>query len=64
MIVRVLTHESSSLKRAKFATIGAVKIRVLTQKATQGLDPMLACQQPNIGSGATAIGSAGRAPDE
>jgi hypothetical protein len=25
---------------------------------------MLACQQPNIGSGATAIGSAARAPDE
>ena len=28
------------------------------------LDPMLACKQPNIGSGATAIGSAARAPDE
>ena len=27
-------------------------------------DPMLACKQPNIGSGATAIGSAARAPDE
>jgi hypothetical protein len=25
---------------------------------------MLACQQPNIGSGATAIGSTVRAPDE
>ncbi|CAA3032922.1 Hypothetical predicted protein [Olea europaea subsp. europaea] len=27
-------------------------------------EPMLACKQPNIGSGATAIGSAARAPDE
>ena len=27
-------------------------------------DPMLACKQPTIGSGATAIGSAARAPDE
>ena len=27
-------------------------------------DPMLACKQPNIGSGATAIGSAARAADE
>ena len=25
---------------------------------------MLACKQPNIGSGATAIGSTARAPDE
>ena len=28
------------------------------------LEPMLTCQQPNIVSGATAIGSAARAPDE
>ena len=41
-----------------------IKDRVLTQEATQVLDPMLACKQPNIGSGATAIGSTARAPDE
>ena len=47
-------HESASYNQ----------VRVLTQEATQGLDPMLACKQPNIGSGATAIGSTARAPDK
>ena len=49
--------------RIRVDTIGAVKIRVLTQEAMQELESTLACKQPNVDSGATAIGSAGRAPD-
>jgi hypothetical protein len=43
----------------------ATKARVLAQGTWNAyFDPMFACKQPTIGSGATAIGSAARAPDE
>ena len=41
-----------------------LKLKFLLAEAIQSLDPMLACKQPIIGSGATAIGSTARAPDK
>ena len=75
--LHALPMEKSKQKATKF-TEGRIKhwrrlikARVRNKNSSAGakdlefiLDPMLACKQPNIGSGATAIGSAARAPDE
>ena len=63
---RVLTHETTSTQELHHHHHDSVSYDQYSrhQEAIQSLDPMLACKQPNKGSGATAIGSTARTPDE